>query len=101
MAATAAFDRVCGDLEAASVFSTLEARGTVRLALKQAGFDPKQVTREQMAAVVRKVLPRELELRGIEGAEALCERLASSVESLEAEDGAKEAPEDVFARLGG
>ena len=99
MAASAAFDRVCADLEAASVFTTLEARGTVRLALKQAGFDPKAVTGAQLAVVVRRVLPRELELRGIEDAEALCERLAGSVESLPPEDG--DTPEEVFARLGG
>ena len=76
MADATAFQRVCGELEAGTGLSTLEARGTVRLALKQAGFDAKSVNPQQMSVVVRKLLPGELSLRGIEGSEGLCERIA-------------------------
>ena len=51
MADATAFKRVCGEVEAGTGLSALEARGTVRLALKQAGFDAKSVNPQQMSVV--------------------------------------------------
>jgi hypothetical protein len=100
MADAAAFQRVCSELEILTGLSTLEARGTVRLALKAAGFDAKSVNSEQMSVVVRKVLPGELSLRGIEAGEGLCERIASGLAGCADAASAAESPEDVFRRLG-
>ena len=101
MADATAFQRVCSELEGGTGLSTLEARGTVRLALKAAGFDSKSVKPEQMSVVVRRVLPGELSLRGIEGAEGLCERIAGTLAGCaDASAPAEESPEDVFRRLG-
>ena len=100
MADATAFKRVCGELEVGTGLSALEARGTVRLALKQAGFDAKSVNPQQMSVVVRKVLPRELSLRGIEGGESRCEHLANELAAYADEQAAVESPEDVFRRLG-
>ena len=43
------FDLAADELESRSDFEKLEARGTVRLALKGAGLDPREVTASQMA----------------------------------------------------
>src|SRR4030095_6644214 len=64
MAHETPFDFVCGQIERATELSTLEARGTVRLALKAAGMDPKSVGASQMRVVLEKVMPGELKNRG-------------------------------------
>jgi hypothetical protein len=64
-AESAAFDRTCEELEERTDLDRLEARGTVRIALKGAGLDGASVDPAQMAIVLRKVLPSELETRGI------------------------------------
>jgi hypothetical protein len=71
----------------------------VRLALKQAGFDARGVAPRELAVVVRKLLPRELELRGVSGGAALCERIAAGL-AVDAPAAHRETPEDVFRRLG-
>jgi hypothetical protein len=100
MANATSFDWVCSELEERSSLDRLEARGTVRIALKQAGLDARSVTRDQMEVVLGKVLPAELEARAVEGAAAICDALRSGVKQLEA-DGGSESPDAVFSRLGG
>ena len=101
MADAPAFDWVCSELEQRTPLDRLEARGTVRLALKEAGLDGRSVTAEQMKVVLEKLMPGELEARGVEDAGSLCLTLASGVASLEGGDAAAESPEDVFRRLAG
>ena len=100
MADTRAFDFVCEQLEAATSLDRLEARGTVRLALKQAGLEARSVTPDQMAVVVARILPDELSSRGIESAESLCAAIGAGLQNLEAGD-VGETPDAVFKRLGG
>ncbi|MEN8183609.1 MAG: hypothetical protein ABFS46_13860 [Myxococcota bacterium] len=99
MSNAAAFQTVCSELEARTSLSTLEARGTVRLALKQAGFDAKSVSPAQLAVVVRKLLPAELLLRGIDRGPALCEGIAGTLATNGPDADPPESPEDVFRRL--
>lgn len=94
-----AFEWTCDQLEAATDLNRLEARGTVRIALKSAGFDARHVSGREMAAVLRRLMPGELASRGVRGADAVCERLAVGAEALAADEGA-ESPEVIFARLG-
>jgi len=94
------FDYLCDELERESTLERLEARGTVRIAVKQAGLDPLNATPRELAVVVEKVLPGELAARGIENGNALCASLAQRVASREA-GAARETPESIFARLGG
>ena len=42
------FDWVCGALESATSLDRLEARGTLRLALKASGLEARTVTAEQL-----------------------------------------------------
>lgn len=100
MADAAAFDFICEQLEARTSLDRLAARGTVRIALKQAGLDPRSVTPEQMAVVVEKVLPNELKSRGIADVAALCNDLAAKARRVASASGA-ETPDAVFRRLGG
>ena len=81
MADAAAFECVCDELERASSLDRLEARGTVRLALKQAGLEARNVTVEQMRVILEKVLPSELASRGIDRERMICERITTGLES--------------------
>jgi hypothetical protein len=103
MADANVFDHVAGALEAATNLDRLEARGTLRLALKEAGLDARGVRAEEMKVVVGSVLPGELSTRGIEGADALCQQIASSLDgrAFTSDAAGAASPEDVFRRLGG
>ena len=100
MADTRAFDLVCEQLEAGTPLDRLEARGTVRLALKKAGLEARSITPEQMVVVVSRILPEELSNRGVEGASNLCASISADLQSSEAGD-LSETPDAVFRRLGG
>lgn len=100
MADSSAFELTCEVLERDTSLGRLEARGTVRLALKAAGLESRSVSPEQMTVVVRKVLNGELESRGVEGADRVCAALAEGLARLEPASAA-ETPDAVFARLGG
>jgi hypothetical protein len=100
MADAAAFDFVCEQLEARTSLDRLAARGTVRIALKQAGLDSRSVTPDQMGVVAERVLVSELTTRGVSGAQALCTDLAAKVRRVAAGK-ASETPDAVFRRLGG
>ena len=72
MATAPAFDLASEELERWTFFNRLESRGTLRLAVREAGLDPHSVTASQMAGVVENFLPRELRSRGVERGEAIC-----------------------------
>lgn len=101
MADSPAFDWVCSELERRTTLDRLEARGTVRLALKQAGLESRSVTAEQVQVVIQKVLPAELRSRGVEGDASVCEALAAGVLSVHPTNAQHESPDEVFRRLGG
>ena len=101
--AGAIFDLVAAELERRTDLAKLEARGTVRLALKQAGLDARRVTATQMGVTLDKVLPGEMRSRGIEGPERICRAIHSSLDAQQppqhraADD--TESPEAIFRRL--
>jgi hypothetical protein len=103
MAAETVFDFVAEQLEQKTDFDKLEARGTVRLALKQSGLDAKSVTGEQMAVVLEKVLPGELTTRGVDSPDAVCEDIVRAIKSADfgAAGAGDQSPEAVFKRIGG
>jgi hypothetical protein len=98
--AESVFDFVADELERRTDLEKLEARGTVRLALKAAGFNPREVTSEQMAVVLEQIMPDELTPRGIDAAQPLCAELARLVKEFQPEGEVPgTSPEDVFRRL--
>ena len=100
MADAEAFDFVCSQIEARTSLDRLAARGTVRIALKQAGLDARSVTPEQIAVVVEKLLPAELSARSVTSGGSICADIASKTRRL-AGRAAAETPDSVFRRLGG
>ena len=100
MSETRTFTVVCEKLESQTQLDRLQARGTIRLALKEAGLDPAAVTPRKMSVVLEKILPAQLRLRGIASPESICRELGAPLSTLPREEGG-ETPDRVFARLGG
>jgi hypothetical protein len=100
MSESRAFAHTCETLESRTPLNRLEARGTVRLALKEAGLEPSVVTARQMSVVAERILPGELKARGIGDADSLCRDLVRSLGTLPSAETA-ETPESIFGRLGG
>ena len=100
MANSEAFDKACTLLENLTELSRLEARGTIRIALKQSGLEPSSVVASELSVVVREILPQEIHSRGILDAPQICAEIISGLARLgDAPRG--ETPESVFSRLGG
>ena len=100
MADSAVFDFVCDKLEQATQMDRLAVRGTVRIALKQAGLEARGVTTQQMSVVLERVLPAELRTRGVEGGDPLCAQIRAGLGSV-ASGSQLDTPDAVFQRLGG
>ncbi len=100
MADSEVFDFVCEQLESQTTLDRLEARGTVRITLKQAGLDVRAVSVQQMSVAIEKLLPSDLESRGVEGVAQVCTTIASNLSGLTIAPNA-DTPEAVFERLGG
>ena len=95
------FEFVAAELKKRSDLEDLEARGTIRLALKSSGLTAGEVTKKQMTVVIDQVMPRELRVRGVEDPEAVCRELSEAILGLEVDEdeSAGASPEDVFRRL--
>ena len=103
MSDSPAFDWLCSQLEEQTSLDRLEARGTVRLALRAAGLDARSVTADQMGVVIEKVMKDELGARGVENIDGVCSSLSSGLAAAARgfEAGAGDTPDAVFSRLGG
>jgi hypothetical protein len=102
--ASGLFDIACDALEQHSRLDRLEARGTLRLALKAGGIDVKKLTPGELGAVFESLLPLELTTRGVENAAEVCAAVMATVKASSAvfETGNdSEDAFDVFRRLGG
>lgn len=99
MKETSNFDRVTEELEECSALNRLEARGTLRIALKESGFDAKSVAPDQLRVVIEKLLPQHLRDRGIPAPEEVCRQLVDAIPQAGSGD-ANDSPEAIFARLG-
>ena len=101
--ATDLFDLAAEKLEEATDMNRLAARGTLRIAVKEAGLDAGKLTIPQLRAVFEKLMPKELDARGVSDAAATCKAVMDEIaRSADAIDIASSAsPDDVFKRLGG
>ena len=96
---TTDFDLLCEKLEELTSFNRLEARGTMRIALKESGLEAKTVRAEQLKVVVERVLAQHLRDRGIEDGERICSQLIRALPSRDGVD-SSDSPEAIFERLG-
>ena len=100
MAESPVFTATCNELDQRTSLSGLEARGTIRIALKSAGLEAKSVTVDQMNVVLEQVLPKELALRGVDDTDDVCQSIASSIQNVVQGSSDGETPDTVFERLG-
>jgi hypothetical protein len=73
------FRGVASALEALTDLSALEARGTLSLALKAAGFSSRDVGSDELELALSDVVPAELKARGITDADQICEQVRSTI----------------------
>ena len=99
--AASIFELVAQELERRTDLAKLEARGTVRLALKEAGLDARTATAEQMIVMLQKVMPDQMRSRGVEQPEQICGAIITALESnrVAASRPEAESPEAIFRRL--
>ncbi|MCC6667241.1 MAG: hypothetical protein IT375_26075 [Polyangiaceae bacterium] len=101
MTGSSTFEWVCAELEARTSMSKLEARGTVRLVLRDVGLDPSSVTPRQMAVVIERLLGAALSKRKVESAAELCQALMRELEQIGANrvEHHEDTAYDLFERL--
>lgn len=95
------FDAAADALEAHCELDRLAARGTLRLLLKEAGFDPKAIVRDELIKVLEALLPGALGERGVGESDAVLAAVLGAVQRAEDVESNGERPERIFARLGG
>ncbi len=88
------------ELERHTGWSQLVARGTLRIALKAGGLKPETLTLAQLRVVLEKVMPRELELRGVGDPLAVCAAVIEAIRDVDIKQIVSD-PDDVFRRLAG
>ena len=101
--ATTLFDIAAEKLEESSGMDRLETRGTLRLAVKEAGLSIQNLTIPELQAVFEKLMPKELEARGVADAAATCKAVMKNTASAAstADLAASNSPDEIFKRLGG
>ncbi len=94
------FDLAAEELERQTDWSPLAARGTLRIALKAGGLKPETLRPHQLRVVLKKVMPRELELRGIADPLSVCAAMIKAIKNVDTRKISSD-PDDVFRRLAG
>ncbi len=97
------FEWLATELEDRTSLKRLEARGTARLALKEAGLDPASVTPGQLKVVLQRVLPGALRVRGVGEADEVSRGLLGALAELLRSQrvAAIDTVYEAFARLDG
>jgi hypothetical protein len=95
------FDWVSTELERRTSLSRLEARGTVRLLLKDLGLDPTTVSAHQMAVVIERLLAPALSKRKVQDAAELCLQISLDLADRmhQQPDRHRDSAYDVFERF--
>ncbi len=95
------FDVAAQKLERHTGFSELEARGTLRIAVKAAGLDPKSLALDELRVVFEKLMPAELEMRGVSNSASVCTAAMRDLADapIAAAQSTSTSPDDVFRRL--
>ena len=97
------FDFAADRLEHHAGLDRLEARGTLRIALKAAGLEPKNLTGAQLQVVFEQVMPGELDSRGVSDMQDVCAAVLADLADTRgaAADASAASPDDIFRRLAG
>jgi hypothetical protein len=97
------FDCAAEKLESLTDLDRLEARGTLRIALKEAGLDTKTLSLTQLEAVFDRMMPQQLALRAVDDTEAICSAVIKDVRmsGIASDSSAASSADEIFSRLGG
>lgn len=95
------FDVAAGALERRTGLGSLEARGTLRIALKAGGVAARGLSEPQLRAVLERLMPHELEVRGVRDAEAVCAAVIEDARDAWADAASRRAsdPDEIFRRM--
>jgi len=95
------FDLAAKKLEQHTGFSQLEARGTLRIAVKAAGLSPESLTVNEIRVVFAKLMPGELEKRGVGDSASACAAVMGELENapISEDESSSSNPDDIFRRL--
>jgi hypothetical protein len=95
------FDFAAERLEHHASLERLEARGTLRIALKAAGLDSKKLTGAQLQVVFEKLMPGELDSRGVSDVRDVCTAVLADLAGAggDAENASATSPDEIFRRL--
>lgn len=96
------FEWLSEQLEQKTALSRIEARGTIRLVLKDAGLDAATVTPAHLGVVITRLLPDALTKRRVTDAGKLCDALLEDLRAYASElpAVADDPTYDVFRRIG-
>ena len=96
------FDAAAGRLELETDLDRLEARGTVRIALKEGGLEAKNLTFPQLTVVFERIMPQLLEARAVGDPASVCSAVMNALEDSARESASSQTSSDeIFGRLGG
>ncbi len=97
------FDFAADRLEHHAGLDRLEARGTLRIALKAAGLEPKNLTGAQLQVVFEQVMPGELDSRGVSNMQDVCAAVLADLADARdvVADDSSTSPDEIFSRLAG
>jgi hypothetical protein len=98
MAGSAAFEAVCVELAGFPNMDRWTARGTLQLALMDAGLEAANASAAQLLIVVERLLPRQLQSHGGADVTAICTRLRDVLSVMP--ESKSDSSEAVFARMG-
>ncbi len=99
MAATL-FDAAATGLEQHTDLDRLEARGTLRIALKESGLAANSVTLAQLQVVFAKIMPEHLEKRAVQDGASVCRAVMDGLSGSD-DGGTGSSTDEIFSRLGG
>ena len=98
MPGSSAFEAVCTELAGFPNMDRWTARGTLQLALMDAGLEAANASAAQLLIVVERLLPRQLQSHGGADVTAICTRLRDVLSVMP--ESKSDSPEAVFARMG-
>jgi len=93
------FELVCDQLESQAGLSRLEARGTIRLLLKELGLDPQRLTKRAAVPAIERCLEQALRVRGLAAPAQATARVLQAVQESDLAGPAGDDPEAIFERI--
>jgi len=98
--ATTLFDAAAEGLEEHTQLDRLEARGTLRIVLKESGLEADKVTFGQLKVVFAKLMAPQLEMRAVANAVSVCNTVISGLSCMD-QAAVGNSTDEIFGRLGG